>query len=98
MSDMAVSPHAQSQAMRDLNDEFETRKQDLKADHEAKIRQTQKAYLKHEAEVRDSGDAAINHIRKDTQKHIENESQFIQENADQVLNRVTNESKQKIKV
>ncbi len=98
MSDMSINnQHSQSASLRDVNEEFESRKQDLKADHEAKIRQIQKAYLKHEGEVRDSGDAAINHIRKDSQKRVETEAASIQENADQVLTRVDNESKQKIR-
>jgi len=98
MADLSISPHAQTQSLRDVNDDFESRKQDLKADHESKIRQMQKAYLKHEAEVRESGDAAINHIRKDMQKRIETEGGLMQENADQVLGRVNHENQQKIKV
>ena len=97
MSDINVSPHMQAVALRDANEDFETRKQDLKADHESKIRQIQKAFLKHEQEVRDSGDAAINHIRRDSQKRVESEAGYIQENADQVLSRVDGEAKQKIK-
>jgi HSP20 family molecular chaperone IbpA len=96
MSDMSVQ-HSQSQSLRDVNEEFESRKQDLKADHESKIRTIQKAYLKHEQEVRDSGDAAINHIRKDSQQRVEVEAGYIKENADQVLARVDGEAKQKIK-
>lgn len=87
----------QALTLRDANEEFESRKQDLRADHESKIRQMQKAYLKHEQEVRDNGDASINHIRKDSQKRVETEAGYIQENADQVLNRVEGEAKQKIK-
>ena len=95
---MVVNPHSQTLSLRDQTEEFETRKQDLRADHESKIRQIQKAYLKHEEEVRGSGDAAINHIRKDSQKRVESEANSIQENADQVLARVDNEAKHKIKV
>ncbi len=97
MADLVISPQMQAQSLREVNDEFESRKQDLKSDHEVKMRQIQKAYLKHEQEVRDSGDAAISHIRKDSQKRVESEAGIIQENADQVLARVDSEAKQKVK-
>jgi HSP20 family molecular chaperone IbpA len=97
MADLTISHSAQSQQLRDANDEFESRKQDLRADHEARIREMQKAFSKHEAEVRDSGDAAISHIRKDSQARVQAEAGLMQENADQVLARTQQESKQKIK-
>ena len=97
MADLTISHSAQSQQLRDVNDEFESRKQDLRADHDSKIREMQKAFSKHEAEVRDSGDAAINHIRKDMQTRIQSEAGLMQENTDQVLARTEQEAKQKIK-
>ena len=97
MSKISITPQAQSLALKDTNEEFETRKHDLQSDHESKLRQIQKAYLKREQDVRESGDAAINHIRKDSQTRVQSEGVLIQENADQVLSRVDSETKQKIK-
>lgn len=97
MSEMSITPQAQSQQLRDTNEDFETRKQDLKSDHESKLRQIQKAYLKSEQNFRESGDAAINHIRKDSQQRVQSEAGYIKENADQVIARTDEESKQKIK-
>ncbi len=68
-NDLTVGPN-QARAMRDLQDDYDSRKQDIQQDNERKLRQLQSSYRKKEDEIVDTGEATVNHIRRSTDRNI----------------------------
>ncbi|MCM2281358.1 MAG: Hsp20 family protein [Bdellovibrionaceae bacterium] len=98
MSDIAALGKNQNRVLKETQDESNDRRQELVTENERKLKRLRDSYKQREDEIRESGDATINHLRKTTEEKVatsrhdsrvrlERENEIINQNYDNLKKR-----------